>query len=80
MAAFCYLCEREVYSDGRGDYAPEKDHIVPASRVPRLEDDPPNIRWVHAWCNRVKGDRTVSEAKADIQQHFRKGTAPSCLR
>jgi hypothetical protein len=80
MAAYCYLCDRQVYSDGKGDCAPQKDHIAPVSRVPGREDDQSNIRWVHAWCNQVKGDRTVSQAKADIAEHFRRGTAPYCLR
>ncbi len=70
MAATCYLCGRPVYSDGNGDCAPQEDHINPGQ---------PQTRWTHAWCNQVKGDRSVGEAKTAIAEHFRRGTAPRCL-
>jgi hypothetical protein len=80
MAVNCYLCGFPVYSDGKGDCAPEKDHIVPVSQAPRLEDYLGNVRWVHKWCNRVKSDRSAAIAQADIRRYFLQGQAPSCLR
>jgi len=79
VSAFCYLCDKEVYSDGTGDYAPEIDHIIPVSVASYLEDNPNNKRWVHAWCNRVKGDRSMSDARAMIALHRVLKTAPATL-
>lgn len=79
MAVNCYLCDRPVYSDGKGDCAPQQDHVEPVSRVPRREDDPTNLRWVHAWCNQVKGDNSALEARMQIAIHIQQGTAPRCL-
>ncbi len=70
MAATCYLCGRPVYSDGKGDCAPQEDHVTPGQ---------PQTVWTHAWCNQVKGAGSVGDAKRAIGEHFRRGTAPRCL-
>lgn len=56
----CHLCGRHG--------ADTADHLTPAAHGGN--DHPDNLRAAHVWCNRLRGDRPIDVARADIARRL----------
>ena len=55
----CHLCGHPG--------ADTADHLVPWSQT--HDDSLANLKAAHDWCNRIRGDRSIERARADIAAH-----------
>lgn len=61
--AICYLCETpvDVNLEPGWSTSPQRDHVHPISHPDTPGHVIENVKWTHARCNIVKGDRMLDE-------------------